>query len=252
MLLVDDVPQSHVDLNDPRHLELEYVRRLGHVVDLVAASGTPLRVLHLGAGGLSLARYLSATRPGSYQLGIESDREVAELVQRRLPADHIEVRLADARAVLSLLPARSFDVVVADAFNGAQTPAHLTSAEFVAAAANSLTTSGWFAANVSDGPPLAHARGRIAAVRSVFSRTCVIAEDEVLRGLNFGNLVVVGTDQDLPLKELSNRCAADPVPARVLAGAALDRLLAGAVPISDATAQPSQLPQSATGPSVVQ
>ena len=39
-LLVDGTAQSHVDLDDPEHLEFEYVRRLAHVVDLMAP---PLR-----------------------------------------------------------------------------------------------------------------------------------------------------------------------------------------------------------------
>ena len=47
----DGVPQSHVDLDDPRYLELEYMRRLGHLIDLAAPAGQPLRVLHLGGGG---------------------------------------------------------------------------------------------------------------------------------------------------------------------------------------------------------
>src|SRR6185503_11516811 len=37
MLLVEGTPQSHVDLDDPAHLEFEYVRRMGHVLDLAAA-----------------------------------------------------------------------------------------------------------------------------------------------------------------------------------------------------------------------
>src|SRR5215467_9144205 len=85
MLLSDGIPQSHVDLEDPRHLELEYMRRLGHLVDLAAPASEPLRVLHLGGGGLTLARYVDATRPGSAQLAVESDRRVANLVRRRLP-----------------------------------------------------------------------------------------------------------------------------------------------------------------------
>jgi hypothetical protein len=32
-LLVDGTVQSYVDLADPTHLEFEYVRRLGHVLD---------------------------------------------------------------------------------------------------------------------------------------------------------------------------------------------------------------------------
>ena len=73
MLLVDGISQSHVDLEDPRHLDLEYMQRLGHLIDLAAPAGTPLRVLHLGAGGLTLARYVAATRPGSRQLAVEAD-----------------------------------------------------------------------------------------------------------------------------------------------------------------------------------
>lgn len=40
-LLLDDAPQSHVDLADPTHLEFEYVRRLGAALDLIAPPGAP-------------------------------------------------------------------------------------------------------------------------------------------------------------------------------------------------------------------
>jgi spermidine synthase len=251
-LLVGGVPQSHVDLDDPRHLELEYVRRLGHLIDLAAPAGTPLRVLHLGGGGLTLARHVAATRPGSSQLAVESEPEVAELVRRRLPlsqpsrsrtrAGRIVVRVDDARAALAQVPAGSFDVVVTDVFAGAQTPAHLTSVEFTRAAAGALAPAGIYAANIGDGPPLAHARGRVAAVRSVFRHTCVIAEAAVLRGRRFGNLVVAGADHELPIAALIRRAAADPFPARLVEGAALDRFVAGSRPITDAGAGPSPAP----------
>src|SRR6266566_6058791 len=163
MLLVDGVPQSHVDLDDPLHLELEYMRRLGHLIDLAAPAGEPLRVLHLGGGGLTLARYVAATRPGSHQLAVEAEPEVARLVRRRLPlarpggrwpaTGKITVRVADARAALEQVPAGSFDVVVADVFAGGRTPAHLTSVEFTRAAARALAAPGIYAANIADGPP---------------------------------------------------------------------------------------------------
>jgi spermidine synthase len=252
MLLIGGVPQSHVDLDDPRHLELEYVRRLGHVVDLAAPAGVPLRVLHLGGGALTLARYVAATRPGSSQLAVESDAEVVGLVRRRLPLDQparsrtrtgrITVRVADARAVLEQVPSGSFDVLVADAFAGGQTPAHLTSAEFTAAAARALAPSGVFAVNVADGPPLAHARRRVATVVSVFRHACVIAEAAVLRGRRFGNLVLAATDGELPVAGLTRRAAGDPFPARVVDGADLDRFVAGARPITDSAAEPSPVP----------
>jgi spermidine synthase len=225
------------------------MRRLGHLIDLAAPAGAPLRVLHLGAGGLTLARYVAATRPGSPQLAVEADAEVADLVRRRLPVHprgraqrgpgRIRVRLGDARAVLEQLRAGSFDVAVADVFAGARTAAHLTTVEFTRAAARVLAFAGVYAVNVADGPPLAHARGRVAAVRAVFPHVCVLAEAAVLRGRRFGNLVVAGARAELPLDGLTRRIAADPFPARLVAGADLDRFTAGAKPIVDAHAEPS-------------
>jgi spermidine synthase len=252
VLLVDGIPQSHVDLDDPWYLDFEYMRRLGHLIDLAAPAGTPLRVLHLGGGALTLARYVAATRPGSRQLAVESDSEVVMVVRRRLPLDQpsrsrtrtgrITVRVADARTVLEHVPAGSFDVVVADVFAGGQTPAHLTSVEFTAAAARVLGPSGIYAANIGDGPPLAHARGRVAAIRSVFRHACVIAEAGVLRGRRFGNLVVAAANRELPIDRLTRRAAADPFPARLAEGAALDQFVAGSRAITDADAQPSPAP----------
>jgi len=248
-LLIDGILQSEVDLGDPRHLEIEYMRRLGHVADLAAPAGMPLRVLHLGGGGLTLARYVEVTRPGSRQLAVESNATVAALVSRRLPptrpgraqpgTGEIDVLVADARAGLEPLPSGSFDMLVVDVFAGAQTPAHVTSAEFTVAGARVLGPSGIYAVNVGDGPPLAHARGRVAAVCSVFAHVCLLAEPAVLDGRRFGNLVVVASDRELPVSGLIRRTAADPFPARLLEAAALDGFVAGCAPIVDAHAEPS-------------
>src|SRR5258708_21668492 len=174
-LLPDGFPQSHVDLDDPLHVEFEYVRRLGHLLDLAAPPGAPLRVLHLGAGALTLARYVAVTRPGSRQLAVDSDAALVEFVRRRLPLGQparrsgIRVRVADARSALADLRPGSFDAVVTDVFAAGRTPPHLTSAEFTAAAERLLTAAGLFAAHIAHGPPLAHARARGAAIRPGFA-----------------------------------------------------------------------------------
>jgi spermidine synthase len=248
LLLVDGVLQSHVDLDDPRYLELEYVRRLGHLIDLAAPAGSPLSVLHLGGGGLTLARYVAATRPGSYQLAIDCDLEVVTAVRQTLPVaepagtGRIEVRIADARAGLEQLQAGSFDLLIADVFAGAQTPAHLISAEFTAAAARVLAPGGSYGVNIGDGPPLTHARARVATVRSAFAHACLIAEPAVLHGRRFGNLVILGAQHPLPVAALTRRLAADPFPARLVDGTALDQFTAGSAPITDAQAEPSPMP----------
>ncbi|MEU1756537.1 fused MFS/spermidine synthase [Micromonospora matsumotoense] len=244
-LLLDDAPQSHVDLADPTHLEFEYVRRFGAALDLLAPPGTPLRVLHLGGGALTLPRYVQATRPGSTQRVAEVDGALVELVRRELPwpADpRLKVRVADARATLESSRDAGYDVVVADVFAGARTPAHLTSAEYAGQVARVLAPGGWYLANLADGPPLRHARAQVATVRSVLPRAALIGDAAVLRGRRHGNLVLVAGRVEPPVPELTRRAAGDWFPGRVLAGDALDRFAAGAPVVTDADATGSVPP----------
>jgi spermidine synthase len=252
-LLVGSTPQSYVDLDDPLYLDFEYVRRLGHLLDVCAPDTEPLRVLHLGGGALSLARYVAATRPGSSQLAVDCDSDVIDLVRERLPLSQpsrrwggrpgrIRVRIGDARTVVEELRPGSFDVVVADVFAGARTPAHLTSVEFAAAAGRVLAPGGLFAVNIGDGPPLEHTRARAASVRAVFGAACLMGDAAVLRGRRFGNLVLAASDDELPVADLARRVAADPFPGRVVAGADLDRFVSGARVIADGQAQLSPAP----------
>jgi spermidine synthase len=245
MLLVNGTPQSHVDLDDPAHLEFEYVRRIGHVLDLAAPEGEPLDVVHLGGGALTLPRYVAVTRPGSRQRVAEIDEPLTELVRAHLPLPRtarIRVRAADAReAVASMRPA-SADVVVTDVFAGARTPAHLTTVEYAQELHRVLRPGGVLAANVADGPPLAFARAQVATLRAVFAEVCLIAEPGTFRGRRFGNLVAVASDAPLPIAALVRRCAADPMPSRVVEGADLDRFVGDTRPIPDAEARPSPEP----------
>jgi spermidine synthase len=245
MLLVNDTPQSHVDLQDPTHLEFEYVRRLGHVLDLAADPGVPLDVVHLGGGALTLPRFVAATRPGSHQRVMELDQQLTDLVRERLPLPrnaHIRVRAADAREGLATLPAASADVVLTDVFTGARTPAHLTTVEFAQDVHRVLRPGGVYAANVADGPPLRFARGQVATLETVFGHVCLLAEPGTLRGRRFGNLVAVASDASLPIAALTRRCAADPMPARVVDGHAVVGFAGSARPVHDTEAVDSPAP----------
>jgi SAM-dependent methyltransferase len=245
MLLVNGTPQSHVDLEDPAHLEFEYVRRMGHVLDLAAEPGAPLDVVHLGGGALTLPRYVAVTRPGSRQRVVEFDQPLTDLVRAHLPLPRnarIRVRADDARVGLAALHTASADVVLTDVFAGARTPAHLTSAEFAAEARRVLRPGGVYAANVADGPPLTFARVQAATLRSVFRNVCLLAEPGTLRGRRFGNLVAVASDGDLPVAGYVRKCAKDPMPARVVHGEDLDRFAGTSRPVLDAEAVASPEP----------
>ncbi|WP_411573905.1 spermidine synthase [Streptomyces fradiae] len=244
-LLVDGAPQSHVDLDDPARLDFAYQRRLGHVADLAAPPGRPLHAVHLGGGAFTLARYVAATRPRSTQQVVEIDAPLVGLVRRVLPLDpaaRIRVRGGDARAVLGKVPDGWADLVIADVFRGARTPAHLTSTEFLTEVRRVLGPGGVYAANLTDGPPLAHLRGQVATAAAVFPELALAADPVVLRGRRFGNAVLAASAVPLPVAELTRRVAGDPHPGRVLHGRELADFTGGASAVTDATAKASPEP----------
>ncbi|MFG2892726.1 spermidine synthase [Streptomyces sp. NPDC048248] len=244
-LLIDGAPQSHVDLDDPAYLDFAYQRRLGHLVDLAAPSGKPLQVVHLGGGALTMARYVAATRPRSTQQVVEIDAPLVQLVRRVLPLEsgwRIRVRGGDARAGLAKVPDGWADLIIADVFSGARTPAHLTSAEFVGEVRRALRPGGWYAANLADGPPLRFLRGQIATVHTIFPELCLTADPAVLRGKRFGNAILLAADGQLPFADLTRRAATDPQAGRVEHGRALLDFTGGAAAVTDDTAVASPPP----------
>lgn len=245
LLTVDGAPQSYVDLDEPTHLEFEYVRRLAHVVDCAAEEGEPLTVLHLGGGAFTLPRYVAVTRPGSAQQVVEADAELLALVAERLPipdGSGITVHGADARRRLEQTPDRSVDVLIADVFGGSRIPAHITSVEYAREAARVLRTDGVYAANLADGAPFDFLRSQLATFAAVFEELALIAEPSVLRGRRFGNAVLVASHTEIDTVALARRTASDAFPARVEHGRALRRFTGGAVPVRDSGAVPSPRP----------
>ena len=245
LLTVDGAPQSYVDLDEPTHLEFEYTRRLGHVLDTLAEPGRPLDVLHLGGGAFTLPRYVAATRPGSRQDVVEADRGLLALVTEHLPLPDgagVTVHGADARAWLEAAPDDAADVIVADVFGGSRVPAHLTSVAYAREAERVLRADGVYLANLADGAPFTFLRAQLATFGSVFKELALIAEPAVLRGRRFGNAVLVAAHHPVDTVALTRLVASDAFPARLEHGAALRKFIGGARPVRDEDAVPSPEP----------
>ncbi|MFC9918073.1 spermidine synthase [Agromyces binzhouensis] len=247
-LTVDGTPQSHVDLEQPEWLGFEYVRRIGHAVDLVREEGRPITALHLGGGAFTLPRYVIATRPGSRQQVIELESDLVDLVRANLPfprGAQVRVRHGDAREVLAKLPAGldgAVDIAIVDIFSGARTPAHVTSAEFHGLVSPRLAPGGIVAVNVADGAGLAFARSQAATLSHVYAHVALAADTGMLKGRRFGNVVMYASHDPLPFAGLPRRLASDPAPAKLVEGDELVRFIAGAPVVTDATAVPSPPP----------
>jgi spermidine synthase len=247
-LIVDGTPQSHVNLDDPSQLFFEYVQRIGHLIDQIGMPGEPITAVHLGAGALTLPRYVEATRPGSRQQVIELESDLVDLVRAQLPlpkSASIRIRYGDAREVLGRLPGGlhgSADLVVVDVFSGARTPAHVTSIEFYREAAALLKPEGIMAINIADGPGLHFARGQAATLLGAVTDVAALAETQILKGRRFGNVVLVGSPGRLPLDWMPRLLAGGPHPSKVVTGPELREWIAGASIVTDATATPSPPP----------
>ncbi|GAB2584583.1 spermidine synthase [Microlunatus antarcticus] len=248
LLRVGRTDQSYVDLDDPLRLEFDYVQRIADLVEALFEPGRTLRAVHVGGAGLTLPRYVAATRPGSVQTVLEPDAELTDFVRARLPLPRghgIKVRAVDGRSGLPELNEGIADLVVLDAFSGAQVPPDLTTGPALAELHRVLRADGVLALNVTDRGPLAYTRRVLAGLRERFAVVGLCAEPSTLKGRRFGNVVLVATDRPLGAHEwgaLADRAGRPPFPYRVLHGARLDQLVGGALPYTDEDAEPSPPP----------
>lgn len=234
ILSIGGAQQSHVNLAQPQEIFYEYLRRIGNVLDLAAPAGQPLRTLHLGAGALTLARYLQATRPGSEQAAVELERELFDYVLTHLPlpaGTRLQGTIGDAREELTRFEPGSFDAVVLDVFAGADAPEHLTTPDYYAELRALLAGSGVLLVNVGDDPPLAFARRQAAALQEVFGAAgggaAALGDVSMFTGRHPGNIVLAGTPFAWPRDWTEALLAAGPHPAAVLTGAELEAFAAG-------------------------
>ena len=248
-LRVGRTDQSYVDLDDPTRLEFDYVQRVVDVVEAVHPAGERLTVVHVGGAGLTLPRYLAHTRPRSAQVVLEPDTELTELVRAHLPLPRqsgIKVRASDGLSGLAALRDDHADVVVLDAFDGAQVPAELTTDAFLADVRRVLAPTGTLVANVTDRGPFDYARRVLAGVLATFRHAVLCAEPSTLKGRRFGNVVLAAADVELPVAEIARRAGTAPYPYRVLHGLRLTQLVGRAAPFTGAglgpVARPAERP----------
>jgi hypothetical protein len=253
-VLVGGQPQSYVDPSDPGHLAFEYIQHLAAVITATQPEAPArLAVTHVGGAGLTLARWLEHTRPGSSQVVLEPDGALTERVRQELPlrrGHRIRVRTKHGREGLTDLRDASADVVVVDAFVGGRVPAELMTTECLREVARVLRPGGLLLLNTADEPGLRHTARVLAGAIGVFGRAPVpsrhitdhvalVAMHDVLTGRRFGNAVVAASTTPLDVDQIGRQVGRCAFPAGVRSGADLARLVAGARPLTDADGIPS-------------
>ncbi|AJI78733.1 MULTISPECIES: spermidine synthase [Corynebacterium] len=198
ILNINGVPSSHLVPDEPRALEFEYMRWIAAAVEHLAPGK---RLLHLGGGGCSLPRYFADLWPDSHNTVVELDAKLAELIRELadIPsAPRVKIRAGEARAVTEGFPTHRFDVIIRDVFAGAVTPESLTTKEFFQHAHATLSSGGLYVANCGDYPDLQGAKAELAGMAEVFEHVAVIADPPMLKGRRYGNIILIGSDTELP------------------------------------------------------
>lgn len=229
-LSVDGIPQSVVSMTEPTSLEYAYIQHIARVMDAAAEPGAPLFTVHLGAGALTLARYVQATRAGSRQLVVEFEPALYAAVLDALPlpagAD-VRVIFGDARTVADAeLPAASGSsappspspaldaaaagsaasdtdwvdarFTVVDLWDAAVIRHRVASQEFYRRVAARSAPEGVVAVNLLDGHPFEYSRRQAATLRSVFAHVAVVLDaDPGDDDGPLGNVVVFASDAPL-------------------------------------------------------
>ena len=243
VLVLDRLRHSYVDLADPAYLDFAYVRAIAAGIDASFPEGEPLRVLHLGAGGMTLPRYLADTRPGSLGTVVEIDDGVVALVRDRIGPEPqgVDVTLADARVQLATEPSGGYHVVVGDAFGSVAVPWHLATRQAVEQVQRVLAPDGLYALNVIDQGPLALLRSQVVTLQAVFENVALVAPPALARGERGGNAVLLASDAPLPATALADLLDQRDASLTVLRGVPLAELAGDARVLTDDLAPVDQL-----------
>ncbi|MEM7095257.1 MAG: fused MFS/spermidine synthase [Actinomycetota bacterium] len=204
-LWLDQLRHGFVDLDDPTHLDIRYVRLFADVVD--AMPDGPIDALHIGGAAFSVPRYVEATRPGSSQLVFEIDDELVGIAEQELGlvlGPDLQARVGDARLGFAELDTDTYELIIGDAFGSEAVPWHLTTSEVAAEIDRLLRPGGIYAVNIIDGPDGRFAAALMATLGEHFDHLGVIEPTDVRESNRLFNRLLVVSDAPLPELDIAS------------------------------------------------
>lgn len=153
-LVLDHLIHSYTDLQDPFHLEYDYIRIYEEIVRWRVKKGRSLKALFLGGGGYTFPRFIDAKYPKAEIDVVEIDPEITRTAKKYLGvSESTKIRTfnEDGRwFVMNCQDKGTYDFIFGDAFNDLSIPYHLTTKEFAILLKNLLKPDGVLMANVID------------------------------------------------------------------------------------------------------
>ena len=153
-LVLDHLVHSYTNLEDPFHIEYEYIRMYEEIVRWQAKKRASLKVLFVGGGGYTFPRFIEAKYPGAEVHVVEIDPEITRVARKYLGiSDDTKIHSfnEDGRwFVMNCKEKGTYDFIFGDAFNDLSIPYHLTTKEFAMQLKGLLKPNGLLLANVID------------------------------------------------------------------------------------------------------
>lgn len=188
--------QSSMRLADPLALPLAYTRNM---LTALLFRPQPRRILLIGLGGGSLARFLHAHLPGSLLDCVESRPAVVELARRffQLPShDRLGIHIGQGADFLDTCPPLHYDLILIDAFDGDGINPGVCAPAFFAASRRVLAPGGVVSTNLWASPD--------AALKAVLANMAAGFDGQILRlpVEERANLVTLALDRSHTRREL--------------------------------------------------
>ncbi|MBL7201613.1 MAG: fused MFS/spermidine synthase [Anaerolineae bacterium] len=205
VLILDRLVHSYTSLNDPTKLVYGYERAYADVTAYQAQRLGRLSALFIGGGGYTFPRYMEAVYPGSELDVIEIDPGVTQVAYDSLglqPEAHIVTYNEDARMFLAREPARSYDLILGDAFNDFSVPYHLTTREFNDRVRAWLADDGYYVVNIIDGAWGDFLRAYTRTLRQTFRHVYLAPTISSWREASRSTFVLIAGDTPLDLDAL--------------------------------------------------
>ena len=185
-----DCVQSAMRVDNPHELTLAYTRRM---MAFLLFNRTPHRILMLGLGGGSLAKFCYQRLPAARVTAVEINPNVITLREEfHIPADDDRFRVicADGARYVTDLPSCK-DIILSDACDRAGVAPELDATEFYQNARRCLTREGVFVANICG--DLYGRATHVLRIREVFGDGLLTLQTGKL-----GNTIVLAFKETVP------------------------------------------------------
>lgn len=227
--------QSVVDLDRPETIEFEYLQHIDLLLNLTVEhwENRHPRAYHAGAGACALPLAWETLYPGMSQVAAEVDEVLAQKVTqaanlRRRP--RLKLRIGDAKEILEGSRAQ-YDIIVRDAFLGADTPRHLRTSEWTNLVASRLRDPGVYFANIGR-DRRTPTKEEIATIMATFDQVIVVTDPKVWKAQRSGNLIAAAWQGPTPdWDEVDRAMRRLPLPARAYAPEEIHKWLGGTQPL---------------------